>query len=144
MTQASFSEMLVLIVLSMSTTLAMGLLNPGVAIGIKSSSPKALLLHPSLTSTQYLETKPVKRRRSKAQTNFALLKNSLLEGKKANIMQGRRKISNFGWAPTWLYQEIGWTQLQIVQNIRRAHALVPPLLWACYDFERAKTIIKMI
>ena len=128
MTQSSFSEMLVLIVLCMSTTLAMGLLNPGVAIGIKSSSPKALLLHPSLTSTQYLETKPVKRRRSKAQTNFALLKNSLLEGKEANIMQGRRKISNIGWgAPTWLHREIVWTQLPIVQNIMRAHTPMPPL-----------------
>ena len=128
MTQSSFSEMLVLIVLCTSTTLAMGLLNPGVAIGIKSSSPKALLLHPSLTSTQYLETKPVKRRRSKAQTNFALLKNSLLEGKKANIMQGRRKISNIGWAPTGCTGKLGGHNYQLFKILGGYMPLCPP----CY------------
>ena len=70
------------LILCVTTTTAKGLLNPGFAIGVKSSSPKAILLHPSLTSAHYLETKPMKRRkgarRSKAQTNFAALKNSLL------------------------------------------------------------------
>ena len=77
-----FLRMVVVLILIVTTTTAKGLLNPGFAIGVKSSSPKAILLHPSLTSDHYLETKPMKRRkgarRSKAQTNFAALKNSLL------------------------------------------------------------------
>lgn len=52
-------------------------LNPGIAIGVK-SSPKStpILLHPSLTSASYLQTKPVKRLAKK--TNFAALKSALL------------------------------------------------------------------
>lgn len=63
-------------------------LNPGIAIGVK-SSPKTttpILLHPSLTSATYLQTKPIKRLAKK--TNFAALKSALLAqegGKKPQL-----------------------------------------------------------
>lgn len=54
--------------------LGQSVLNPGLAIGLAKKSKPEILLHPTLTSTKYLESQP-KRRQAK---EFEDLKNQLL------------------------------------------------------------------
>ena len=81
-------------------------LNPGLAIGVNKDSidnkaaaadSSHFLLHPSLTSTSYLEARPPSFKRRAKKTNFQALKNSLLKSEFCNFskVSGNQKETFF-------------------------------------------------